>query len=278
MKAVKENIVYEQSGIRTLHPVVSTFDFNWHYHQEYEISLILEGTGLRYTGDTVEVFNGPELIFIPPEIPHSWQTDDREKRKEAVVIQFKHDFLGKPIIEIPDAAKLGKIFKQTTSLKFNITDKLIENCLSIHDSVGIERIINMLKLLKELASTKYVQANQYVQPSINQESEQSFNRVLSYIHKNWESQIQLNDLAKECAMSPSTFQRFFKRVTGRSFIDYLNVIKISKACELLQDDRYNILEISYKAGFRNLSFFNRKFKELKGMTPKNFRAQYQIKH
>ena len=83
----------------------------------------------------------------------------------------------------------------------------------------------------------------------------------------------LKEVAELLGMTPSAFSRFFRRATGRTFVDYLGALRIAHACELLVETDLPVLQISLAAGFNNLSNFNRRFRRLKGMTPGEYRRQ-----
>jgi AraC-like DNA-binding protein len=81
------------------------------------------------------------------------------------------------------------------------------------------------------------------------------------------------DLSQRVGMSESQFSRYFRRATGNTFTDFVNRLRITRACQLLMEtDRY-ISNVCYDCGFNNVANFNRRFLEIKGMTPKEFRRQ-----
>ena len=78
-------------------------------------------------------------------------------------------------------------------------------------------------------------------------------------------------------MTESSFSRFFRRATGNNFTDFVNRVRINRACQLLMEsDRY-ISNVCYDVGFNNVANFNRRFLQIKGMTPKEFRRQAEAR-
>ena len=85
--------------------------------------------------------------------------------------------------------------------------------------------------------------------------------------------LSMSEFAAELGMSESRFSRFFRRATGNNFIDFVNRVRISRACLLLMETNRYITHICYDVGFNNVANFNRRFLEIKGMTPSEFRRQ-----
>ena len=95
--------------------------------------------------------------------------------------------------------------------------------------------------------------------------------ALMFIHENYSEKTTINLLAKECNMSEYYFAHFFKKVTKMTPVEYLNDYRIKKACLLIKNSDFNIIDIAYEIGFNNLSNFNRIFKKIMKMTPSSFR-------
>jgi AraC-like DNA-binding protein len=270
MRAITENISYEQSAIRSLHGVSREFAFLWHYHDEIEISWIMKGNGIRYTGDRVDHFSAPELIFVPARLPHTWQSEKGGGDKECIVLQFRPDFLGRETGQ-KDTAQLASFLCAAQARKFHLTDGLIRSVVAVHESTGAMRLARFLLLLEELNRTPFTPANDSSPELLDEQGSAALRTISRYISEHWHTGISVPGLAAVCGMSESTFRRFFKRATHQSFVDHLNALRVSRACELLISDRHGIAEICYLSGFGNTAFFNRKFRALKGMTPREFR-------
>ena len=83
----------------------------------------------------------------------------------------------------------------------------------------------------------------------------------------------MSEVCARFGMTESKFSRYFRRVTGNTYTDFVNRLRINKACQLLMEtDRY-VTNVCYDVGFNNLANFNRRFLQIKGMTPKEFRRQ-----
>jgi len=95
--------------------------------------------------------------------------------------------------------------------------------------------------------------------------------VLSYIRGNYHSQITLDDMAKAAGMSPKYFCYFFREMTRKSPVEYLNLYRIERASRKLMNSDMTVTDIAYNCGFNDLSYFIKTFKSVKGMTPAKYR-------
>ena len=99
-------------------------------------------------------------------------------------------------------------------------------------------------------------------------------KVMAYVKENLREDIKQSDVAELVAMTPQGFSRFFRATTGRTFVSFVNVMRIMEACRLLVNTDEDIIDIAFKCGYANLSNFNRRFAELKNTTPREYRAQH----
>ena len=106
-------------------------------------------------------------------------------------------------------------------------------------------------------------------------SDESLGRVMDYLSRHYSEVIRLSEVAEMVNMSESSFCRFFKQHTSKSFIDFLTDIRLGAASRAVIDSSLSIAEIGYDCGFNNLSNFNRIFKKKKGVTPSEFRDNYR---
>lgn len=97
------------------------------------------------------------------------------------------------------------------------------------------------------------------------------NLAVNYIFDNYMRELPLEEVASHLGMKPTYFSRFFKRATGRCYVEFVNSLRISKSCELLTDSDKPVTDVCFESGFNNLSNFNRRFQQLKGMTPSRYR-------
>lgn len=103
------------------------------------------------------------------------------------------------------------------------------------------------------------------------EKSQRLKSVIDYIEKNYQNPITLDEIAKEAGFSKYHFTRFFKDMTGVTFLNYLNTFRIYKVNDALATTEISITHIAIRSGFRNIKTFNRVFKNINGCSPMEYR-------
>lgn len=284
MKAQQEKLTLEPTYSFVLQKdVYPYYPTPWHYHPEYELVLVVKSTGKRTIGDHVERFADGDLLFIGPNLPHSYQNDpiyyqnDESLTAEAIVIHFGEDFLGKDFFDLPEMILVRQLFNKA-KFGFKVlgeTRQQVENMMTEMQSLsGHQRIISLLKILEILSLTE--EYTLLVKPGFIQDYTISNNEQLTVIHEfimnNFQKDLSLAEVAKVANMSIPSFCRFFKSSTRKTFSTFLNDIRIGYACKLIVEDKYNISRICYESGFNNLSNFNRQFKKLTDKTPLQYKS------
>ena len=250
-------------------------DFFWHYHPEYELTLILNGKGTRMVGDHHEYFESGDLVFIGPDLPHTWMSDHHMKGNcKVVVIQFTKAFIQR-FIGLEEIAKINSFLvdsKRGLSINTAINDDVKNLIKALPSKTGIEKISNFLHILHQLSTSKTISlASTYYQPLKGAENEKRINTVCQYIQKHSTEPLTIQKAASIIHLTPSAFCKFFKRMTGKTFSDYVNDIRIANVCtDLLATDK-QVSAIAFENGFETLTYFNRIFLKKKGMKPSNYR-------
>jgi AraC-like DNA-binding protein len=251
------------------------FDFFWHYHPEYELTLIVKGKGRRLIGDNHEYFESGDLVLIGPGLPHTWVSDSNMKGKsDAIVIQFSVDFIERfaGLDELSAINKLLLYAKQGIAFKGKYSAAVKELIKRLPEKRGVEKITGLMHILNELSKLRSVPlASSFYQPLRGLENEKRINKVCQYIQKHAAEPLSIQKASVLINLSPSAFCKFFKRMTGKTFSDYVNDIRIANVCsQLLASDR-QIAEIAYGNGFETLTYFNRIFLKKTNMRPSSYR-------
>jgi AraC-like DNA-binding protein len=277
MKARYEdlNVRKGADSFRVFRLDADAFDFNWHYHPEYEITFIEKGQGKRLVGDSYENFEPGDLVMIGKDLPHTWVSDKMvNERSSAVVIQFPESILQSLLI-LPEFESIKKLLSNARcGLHFPpITrPEIVDLIKDLPDSNGMDKIAGLLRILDGLSKYKYASlASAYFQPLKGELNEKRITRVCQFIQENSAEQINIDNAAELVHLSKSAFCKFFKRTTGVTFSDYVNEIRIGHACQLLAESDKTIADICYTTGFESPTYFNRIFLKKKGVKPRDFR-------
>ncbi len=256
------------------------FNFFWHYHPEYELTLIIKGKGRRLIGDSHENFDNGDLVLIGPGLPHTWVSDSGMKgNSEAVVIQFSEDFIERfaGLDELSAINKLLLHAKQGILIKGKKTAAAREQIKLLPAKTGFEKITGLLHILNELSALKSVSlASSLYQPLKGKENENRINKVCQYVQTHATEPLTIHKAAALIHLSPGAFCKFFKRITGKTFSDYVNDIRIANVCSQLMATDKQVAEIAYGNGFETLTYFNRVFLKKKKMRPGSYRKIKRI--
>ncbi|GAA4785287.1 AraC family transcriptional regulator [Olivibacter ginsenosidimutans] len=252
----------------------------WHYHPECEITYIFKGRGILFVGDKMMEYGNDELVMMGPNLPHEWRSrhvmNTPDLYSESVSIHFNQFFLGDAFYQLAEVAALKDFLAQSVR-GIKISDQAVKATLKqIFDELlhtdGIPKIYKLLEVLHVMAvcnDRQYLSSNSFVD-SIDQSNNHRINQVYAYVMKHFTKAISIADVAAVINMTPTSFCRFFKDRTHKSFIRYLNEIRVGYACRLLLEGQLSISQVAYESGFGNLSNFNKQFRAIKGINPTVF--------
>jgi AraC-like DNA-binding protein len=252
----------------------------WHYHDEYELHLIVATSGKAFVGDWIGQFQPGHLVLTGPRLPHNWVSldlGDAPVAERDLVIQFPHDPLAAASELIPELAEVLPMLERARHgiEFFGLSEAAQAQFRRIKASRGLQRLAEFARLMGELARcTDYrLLSNVQIQASDDDASLEQINSIVNRITANVANTPAQSQVAAELGMSESRFSRFFRRATGNTFTDFVNRVRINRACQLLMESDRLITHICYEVGFNNVANFNRRFLEIKGMTPSEFRRE-----
>lgn len=277
MKAQFENIASKKGNESFLAYAltVPSFEFKWHYHPEYELTLITRGEGRRLVGDSYNNYTTGDLVLLGRELPHTWTSEAvKDKSVSAVVVQFPADFIER-FTGLDEFKRIGAMLASADrGLFFPESNAVNTRLEKLPDLSGFEKVTTLLAILHDLAGLQYEKlSSEYFQVVKGQQTENRINQVCQHIQKHSDEPLNLEQVAGLIHLSRSAFSKFFKRATGKTFSDYVNDIRVGKACYLLTDTDKPVNEIAHETGFESLTYFNRVFLKKKGITPRQFRGR-----
>ena len=250
----------------------------WHFHPELELVYVNKAKGKRHIGSHLSYFNNSQLILIGANLPHSGFTDRFATNGSETLIQFKKDFLGDNFFDIPEAIQVHKLFQKAKKgiLFGKITKELVGPKIEkLNSFQGMARIVNFLDILKDLAnSPDYTLLNVdgfafEVEPQDNNK----IDIVFAHVSTQFKRPIPLDEIADKVSMTVPAFCRYFKKVTGKTFTQFVNEFRIVHATKLLAENPTSITDICFESGFNNFSHFNKLFKKFTGKSPLKYRNE-----
>ncbi len=249
-----------------------------HQHEEIQLSCIVEGEGDLVVGDNYSRYLEGDIICIDSKVPHLFNSDTSSaSRTYMISLFFTESTFGPQFFQLRDLKALRSFFqklKQGIRLREG-AHPIQRRFLSMKSQNEFQRFLIFLQLLHEIGTAHTTKLLQYDYSSDLSENEgKRMSEVMDYTFGHYQHPILLQDIAAVANLSPNAFCRFFKKRTNKSYVQFLIEIRIEKACQLLAKQRdYSVTEISELVGFRNLSNFNRKFKQLKGVSPLAYRKE-----
>jgi len=282
MRARREHIdPGGESSFRCRHDRVSGWPFQWHFHPELELTLIVRGRGQRFVGDDIADFRDGDLVLLGENLPHTWQSRASSKKaaSEAVVVQFLPTCFGDGLFDRPETRHIGRLLRQAAAgihFRGRAAGAAAERMLRIGDLPPLRRLTALLEILDGLAACRSTRtlATPRFRPSSRPSDQRRIHRTLQFVHERFTTDVTLKQAAALARLSDSAFSRFFQRATGKRFARYVNELRVGRACELLAETDRNIAVIAMDCGFANLSNFNRRFKELRKLRPREFRRKF----
>lgn len=256
------------------------FGFHWHYHPEIEICFIKRGRGKRIIGESIKDFNDGDLVLVGSNVPHSWITDEQFNESDdtidVYVIQFSLDifqgFEGMPEFYrveqlLLDSGK-GLYFKDATKTV------LVDSLLEVSQVHGLPKLLKLIALLQALSThNDVVPLNPSHYTMVHKKHQEArILKVCNYIHEHYKESISISDLSDLVAMNEASFCRFFKRILGKTVVEYINELRIAHVCNQIQNTREPIYKIAYDTGYSSLAHFNKQFRKSMGRTPTQYRA------
>lgn len=249
----------------------------WHYHPEIEICYTSKSTGRRFVGNQISEYEEGDLVLLGSNLPHGFTTDFYCSQ---VVIQMTHDFMGQMFINKPELSTIKKLFthaKQGLEFKGN-TNKKAKKIIKklVKSGGGMSQLLYLLELLQILSESKDVKeicSKEYAL-DLNENQLGRIKIVYDHIMENFKQEVRIKEIADKLNISEAAFYKFIKKQTKKTYTQIINEFRINHASKLLMDAEKPISQICFESGYNNISYFNRKFKEIMNQTPHEFKNSY----
>lgn len=258
---------------------------SWHYHNNFEISFITEGSGKRIVGDSIEDFQPGDLVFIGPNLPHVWIAEKETRTAsnrtlEMVFLQFTSSVLSTQLLSLPEFSFVKKaldLSEKGIQIVGQTLNEVSEIMLQLPYLKNFDRVLNFFKMMDIIGKSKsniHLASKNYLKLRFTTGNKR-IATIHDYLMNNYQGDVNLKRLAALVNMAEGSLCRYFKMNMGITLFEYLNQIKIEFACKLLMDRDLSITEVCYDSGFNNISHFNQQFKKINGVPPSEYRKQFK---
>lgn len=232
-----------------------------HYHNLFEIYFITEGSCEYFIGGRSYRLVPGDLVLIPDGVIHN--TSYKDSRHARLLINCSRRFISTAAVPACHLYRNPNICEDIHKIllaiekEYTRPDRWSEECIYC--------------LMKQLFILIARNPNTY---TASQEGNETVTRAADYLQKHFSSDVTLEEMASFSAVSPEHFSRLFKRETGFGFREYLNLLRLQHAEQLLKQKREgSIAQIAAECGFGDSNYFCVKFKKMYGLSPKQFQLQ-----
>jgi len=277
--------IYNNNCVRTLEWDDDCFYDSVHYHEEYQLTYVIEGEGELMVGASTYKFSSGDAYLFGKNLPHVFKNTGFKSKSsrartisvffslEAVLslINLEDSSEGFQLENLLDKASVG--LRLPFNKSFNLHGKM-RNLIEMND---FDKVLELLSILNDVSlsnEVKLLNSNSSEDLLFDIRDIDRINEVFNYVKENCHTKITLDDIACEFKMTPSAFCRFFKLRTQQTFSSFLLEVRIEKACKLLREGGRNSTESCFDSGFTNISNYHRHFKKIKGMTPTQYVVDY----
>jgi AraC-like DNA-binding protein len=265
------NTVHESIAVRR--DYVPSFTIPWHYHPEYELLYIQKGSGTRFVGDSIQAYHDGDLVLVGENLPHYWSSDTTlTTETEAYVVHFLKDSLTQKFLELPELRKVSELLQSSVQgivISGTTRDTVAELLKNLSVSTEALKISIFLQILHVIANgvNDLKKLSNDAFPVMYRNLDSRLQKVYDFVMANFNNNIDLKAVASVANMTPSSFCRYFKATTSKSFVEFLNEVRVNNASKLLIAGNKSVNEIAYMSGYNTISNFSKQFYKVAGMNP-----------
>ncbi|MFD2742787.1 MULTISPECIES: AraC family transcriptional regulator [Sphingobacterium] len=278
--------VYGEGVFATLENRAGKLYDYYHRHSELQVTCVLQGNGTIVVGNIAQSFQQGDIFVLRPNEPHMF-TEYEECGSSGEIVHLVHVFVHLERMEklfvIPEFDQVGSYLIGLDASKKVQADRaqsLQSYFRALSEKNGIPKFIEFISLLHALtqhardAESLYSGARKI---SYSDKDGARISAVYKYTFDHLQDDVAIADVASLVHMTPSSFCKFFKKHTTKTYVGFLNEVRIEKACQLLVNrSTESIAEAAFQVGFKNTVHFNRVFKQIMRLSPRHYLQQYGI--
>lgn len=259
------------SSFRFLHRRADRLRYNPHHHHLYELICHRDGHGAVFIADRIAAYSGPCAFLVGPDLPHTYQWDPPPGRREhqCLVLQVAPELIER-LRTFPEAASLAPLLRTArggAAISGAPAMALWDLLARFPRTAPLRRLSLVIDAFAVLAEG---QPRPIAAPP-RRRAATPMGKVLEWIQAHLDEPISLAALGRVAGIHPRSVSRAFRREVGSSVIDYVHLMRVGRACDLLASSQREVVDCCFAAGFGNLAHFNRVFRRITGYTPTAYR-------
>lgn len=254
------------------------FEVGWHQHIEYELILFTEGSGLSFIGNHVGEFDTGDIYLLGANLPHTFQKRTPDLTTSAIVVQFRDDCWGKEFFQSPESRSVRSLLDdshQGLKIQAPLLQQLAPLIRALEYTSGFQRILLLCECLHLISQQRsFLPLSTQDPRSYNSSDTTCIDRIFQFTIDSFREPITLSRVAGIACMSIPAFCNYFKKSTKKTYIDFLNEVRIGYACSLLLETQKPVMDICYECGYNTMANFHKQFLRIKHLTPLQYRKEF----
>jgi AraC-like DNA-binding protein len=264
-----------------------SFTTDFHFHNECQLVYIVSGSGTRIIGDSVESYQEGDLAFVGPNVPHVWYSKvsphEEEQMATSIALYINPETVTEYLKPFIDIQTLTLFFEQSArginivGEKKEVISTILQETLQQKEVSLLASFLKILELLMDSEDIVWLNEPSLLK-TYSSKNQGRVSKLMHFLQENFRTEITLEQAASVADLQLHSFCRFFKQLTHHTFSDFLNEIRIGFACKLLQQSDLPVTQVAYECGYSNISYFNRTFKKIHGITPREYRQRLMVEY
>lgn len=290
MKVVQFTIpVSKESTVVVQEDILPHYYNHLHRHREVQIEWVVEGSGMLIAGNYMQRFASGDIYIIGANQSHIFKSDnvyfDTEEKKQihSISIFFDPSHLSKNILSLPEMVGVKRFVDglhngfQIPERNHDIVKSTITAIKKSSETPRVAAFITLLHLLSTIGNLKPLATNNNEQ-IISEVEGIRMDQIFQYLVTNYKNHISLAEISGIANLTPQAFCRYFKKHTDKTFVGFLNEVRINEACKMIVSGKFDgFSDVSYQTGFDNVTNFNRVFKKTMGKSPSEYQRDFLSK-
>ena len=287
MKVVQFTIpVPKESTIVVQEDIMPHYYNHLHRHREVQIEWVVEGSGMLLAGNYMQRFEAGDVYIIGANQSHIFKSDEvyfnpeEKKQIHSISVFFDPNHLSANILSLPEMAVIRKFVDglhngfQIPESSAEIIKKTISGIKQNTESLRVASFITLLHQFSIISNMKPLATNNSEQIISDVEGIR-MDQIFQYLVTNYKNHISLAEISGIASLTPQAFCRYFKKHTDKTFVSFLNEVRVNEACKMIVSGKFDSFsDVSYQTGFDNVTNFNRVFKKSIGKSPREYQKDF----